>query len=50
MSCTYSPDEAVCSLAELKDGWLAFRQSVLTELGGEYPQLVGNPALADPRL
>ncbi|MDH6575373.1 hypothetical protein [Kitasatospora sp. MAP5-34] len=50
VSCTYAPTEAVCSLGELKEAWLAFRQAVLTELGGEYPQLVGNPVLTELRL
>ncbi len=47
---SYSEAQAVCSLAALKDAWLAFRHTVLTELGSEYPQLAANPALAELRL
>ncbi|MFI1462437.1 hypothetical protein [Nocardia carnea] len=50
ISCTYSTAEAVCSIAELRDAWPAFRDAVLVELGEEYPQLASNPVIAELRL
>ncbi|MBD0669626.1 hypothetical protein [Streptomyces sp. CBMA156] len=50
ISCTYAMAEAVCELADLKDAWQVFRQTVLSELGGEHPRLTANPVLAELRL
>lgn len=49
ISCTYAPVEAVCRRRDLKEAWLALRDTVLTRLGAEYPALAANPALAGLR-
>ncbi|WP_441248571.1 hypothetical protein [Kitasatospora sp. McL0602] len=50
ITASYSEESALCPLPELRDAWLAFRHTVLTELGAEYPQLAANPVLAELRL
>ncbi|MGW4118100.1 hypothetical protein [Nocardia sp. NPDC004711] len=54
ISCAYSTVEAaveaVCDIAELRDAWVAFRDTVLTSLCEEYPRLAANPVLAELQL
>ncbi|MFJ9900679.1 hypothetical protein ACIQPR_45880 [Streptomyces sp. NPDC091280] len=50
VSCTYATAETVCELADLKDAWPVFWQTVLRELSGDHPRLATNSVLAELRL